>query len=105
MPWQNIDVEDIEMECKQFTRDMRLLDKIVRKWPPYLHITVILKNWSASLRSITELQNSAIKAHHWMELMHITKVRNIFYFPYNVIKSFQSFFFYRLATIIRRIIW
>lgn len=73
-PWLHIDTDDIENECKQFTRDLRTLDKSIRDWTPYLYIVGVLRELVASLRTITELQNPAITERHWMELMHITKV-------------------------------
>ncbi|XP_037811861.1 dynein beta chain, ciliary, partial [Lucilia sericata] len=73
-PWLHIDTDDIENECKQFTRDLRTLDKSIREWSPYLYIVGVLRELVASLRTITELQNPAITERHWMELMHVTKL-------------------------------
>lgn len=73
-PWHNIDTDELETECKKFTRDLRTLDKCVRDWAPYAYIVGILKELMASLRAITELQNPAISERHWLELMQATKV-------------------------------
>lgn len=73
-PWLLIDTDDIENECKQFTRDLRTLDKSIREWAPYLHIVGVLRELVASLRTITELQNPAITERHWLELMQETQV-------------------------------
>ncbi|XP_017492047.1 PREDICTED: dynein beta chain, ciliary-like, partial [Rhagoletis zephyria] len=71
--WHNIDTDELETECKKFTRDLRTLDKCIRDWAPYVYIVDILKELMASLRAITELQNPAISERHWLELMQATK--------------------------------
>ncbi|KAH8382612.1 hypothetical protein KR009_004377 [Drosophila setifemur] len=73
-PWLLIDTDEMEHECKKFTRDLRTLDKCIRDWAPYVHIVAVLRELVASLRAITELQNPAITERHWMELMHLTKL-------------------------------
>uniref|UniRef100_A0A1I8PY36 AAA+ ATPase domain-containing protein n=1 Tax=Stomoxys calcitrans TaxID=35570 RepID=A0A1I8PY36_STOCA len=73
-PWLLIDTDDIENECKQFTRDLRTLDKSIREWAPYLYIVGVLRELVASLRTITELQNPAITERHWLELMQETQL-------------------------------
>ncbi|XP_068157565.1 LOW QUALITY PROTEIN: dynein beta chain, ciliary [Drosophila tropicalis] len=74
-PWLLIDTDDMEHECKKFTRDLRTLDKCIREWQPYVYIVGVLRELVASLRAITELQNSAITERHWLELMQLTKIR------------------------------
>ncbi|XP_039431337.1 dynein beta chain, ciliary-like isoform X4 [Culex pipiens pallens] len=74
-PWKKIDVEAMEVECKNYGKQIRLLDKDMRGWNPYTHVEAVLKNLLTSLRAITELQNPAIRERHWIELMHATKVR------------------------------
>ncbi|XP_030369376.1 dynein beta chain, ciliary [Scaptodrosophila lebanonensis] len=73
-PWLHIDTDDMEHECKKFTRDLRTLDKSIRDWAPYVYIVGVLRELVASLRAITELQNPAITERHWLELMQLTKV-------------------------------
>ncbi|ALC45571.1 CG41497 [Drosophila busckii] len=73
-PWLHIDTDDVEHECKKFTRDLRTLDKCIRDWAPYVHIVGVLRELVASLRAITELQNPAITDRHWLELMQLTKL-------------------------------
>ncbi|XP_053970080.1 dynein beta chain, ciliary [Anastrepha ludens] len=73
-PWYSIDTDELETECKKFTRDLRTLDKCIRDWAPYAYIVDILKELMASLRAITELQNPAISERHWLELMQATKL-------------------------------
>ncbi|XP_055624132.1 dynein beta chain, ciliary-like isoform X2 [Toxorhynchites rutilus septentrionalis] len=74
-PWKKIDVEAMEMECKNYGKQIRQLDKDMRTWNPYVHVEAVLKNLLTSLRAITELQNPAIRERHWIELMQATKVR------------------------------
>ncbi|XP_037943923.1 dynein beta chain, ciliary-like [Teleopsis dalmanni] len=73
-PWQAIDTDEVDAECKKFTRDLRTLDKSIRDWEPYTYIVGVLKDLVASLRAITELQNPAITERHWMGLMQLTKM-------------------------------
>ena len=73
-PWKKIDVEDMENECKRFTKEMRSFEKETKLLKPYLETESIIKNLLTSLRAITELQNPAIRERHWAELMHATKV-------------------------------
>lgn len=69
-----LDVEDMEQDCKKFTKDVRSLGKNVRQWQLFLHVEQLLKNLQTSLRAITELQNTAIRDRHWSELMQSTGV-------------------------------
>lgn len=74
--WKRLDVEEIEQQCKRFSKDIRSLGKLIRMWKPFLYIEKVLRNLVTSLRAITELQNTAIKDRHWLELMKSTGVRN-----------------------------
>lgn len=73
--WLKLDIDDIENYCKQFTRDLRSLDKGIRDWAPYLYIIRLLKELNSSFRTVTELQNPALTERHWMEMMTELKVR------------------------------
>ncbi|XP_011494831.1 PREDICTED: dynein beta chain, ciliary-like [Ceratosolen solmsi marchali] len=73
--WKKLDIEGIDIECKKFTRELRLLDKEVKSWELYRFIENQLRNMMSSLRSVSELQNSAIKERHWQQLMAETKVK------------------------------
>lgn len=33
-PWRQINVDDMEMECKRFSKELRALDKEARSWTP-----------------------------------------------------------------------
>ena len=76
-PWKKINVEDMETECKRFSKDMRNFDKEMKLFKPYLETEAMIKNLLTSLRAITELQNPAIRDRHWNELMQATKVRTL----------------------------
>lgn len=73
-PWRKIDVENMDIECKKFAKDVRLLDKEMRGWDTYLMLESTVKNMLTSLRAVGELQNSAIRERHWIQLMASTKV-------------------------------
>lgn len=72
--WKRLDVEEIEQQCKRFSKDIRSLGKLIREWKPFVYIERVLRNLVTSLRAITELQNTAIKDRHWLELMKLTGV-------------------------------
>lgn len=73
-PWKKINVEDMETECKRFSKDMRNFDRDMKTLKPYIETEAMIKNLLTSLRAITELQNPAIRERHWTELMVATKV-------------------------------
>ncbi|CAN9508871.1 unnamed protein product [Ophioblennius macclurei] len=74
-PWREINVEDMELECKRFSKDIRGLDKEVRAWEAFTGLDSRVKNLLVSLRAVAELQNPAIRARHWHQLMAATGVR------------------------------
>ena len=73
--WKKLDVEEIEQQCKKFSKEVRILGKAMRNWEPFVYIEKMLRDLVTSLRAITELQNSAIRDRHWLELMRATGVR------------------------------
>lgn len=76
-PWRKIDVENMDIECKKFAKDIRLLDREMRGWDTYLMLESTVKNMLTSLRAVGELQNPAIRERHWIQLMASTKVSAI----------------------------
>lgn len=72
--WQEINVEQMEMDCKKFAKDIRSLDKEMRAWDGYNGVDATVKNMLTSLRAVSELQNPAIRDRHWQQLMQATKV-------------------------------
>uniref|UniRef100_A0A8B9HS49 Dynein, axonemal, heavy chain 9 n=1 Tax=Astyanax mexicanus TaxID=7994 RepID=A0A8B9HS49_ASTMX len=74
-PWREINVEEMELECKRFSKELRLLDKEARVWDAFCGLDSTVKNTLTSLRAIAELQNPAIRPRHWQQLMTATGVR------------------------------
>ncbi|KAJ8736094.1 hypothetical protein PYW08_006750 [Mythimna loreyi] len=72
-PWRKIDVENMDIECKKFAKEIRLLDKEMRGWDTYISLEATVKNMLTSLRAVGELQNPAIRERHWDQLMSTTK--------------------------------
>jgi len=64
----------MDIECKKFAKDVRLLDKEMRTWDTYIQLEATVKNMLTSLRAVGELQNPAIRERHWHQLMTSTKV-------------------------------
>ena len=73
--WTNIDVENMDMECKKFAKDIRGFDKEMREWNLFKGLETTVKNMLTSLRAVGELQNPAIRERHWEQLVMATKVR------------------------------
>ena len=72
--WAEINVEQMEMDCKKFAKDIRSLDKEMRAWDTYAGVEGTVKNMLTSLRAVAELQNPAIRDRHWHQLMQATGV-------------------------------
>ena len=72
--WSDINVENMELECKKFVKDIRGLDKEMRAWDAFSGLESSVKNMVTSLRAVGELQNQAIRDRHWEELMQATQV-------------------------------
>ncbi len=73
--WSDINVENMEMDCKKFVKDIRSLDKEMRAWNAFTGMDSTVKNMVTSLRAVGELQNQAIRDRHWEQLMQATKVQ------------------------------
>ncbi len=76
-PWLDINVEQMDMDCKKFAKDIRALDKEMRAWDTYNGVEATVKNMLTSLRAVSELQNPAIRDRHWAQLMQATGVSNM----------------------------
>ncbi|NXU59271.1 DYH17 protein, partial [Turnix velox] len=72
--WKDINVEQMDIDCKKFAKDIRSLDKEMRSWDAFTGLDNTVKNMITSLRAVNELQNPAIRDRHWQELMQATKV-------------------------------
>ncbi|BFZ02963.1 hypothetical protein BsWGS_06002 [Bradybaena similaris] len=74
-PWKEINVEQMDLDCKKFAKDIRTLDKEMRSWDVFTGVENVVKNMLTSLRAVNELQNPAIRDRHWQQLMVATKVK------------------------------
>ncbi|XP_009868856.1 PREDICTED: dynein heavy chain 17, axonemal-like, partial [Apaloderma vittatum] len=72
--WKDINVEQMDMDCKKFAKDIRSLGKEMRSWDAFTGLDNSVKNMITSLRAVNELQSPAIRNRHWQELMQATKV-------------------------------
>ncbi|XP_059474542.1 dynein beta chain, ciliary-like isoform X3 [Neocloeon triangulifer] len=73
-PWKKIDVENMDIDCKKFAKEIKMMDKEVRQCDAYLEVEATVRNMITSLRAVAELQNPAIRERHWHQLMAATKV-------------------------------
>uniref|UniRef100_H2ZKA8 AAA+ ATPase domain-containing protein n=1 Tax=Ciona savignyi TaxID=51511 RepID=H2ZKA8_CIOSA len=73
--WADINVEQMDIDCKRFAKDIRTLDKEARAWDVFGGLDSLVKNMITSLRAVGDLQNPAIRDRHWHELMQAAKVR------------------------------
>ncbi|XP_023241616.1 dynein beta chain, ciliary-like, partial [Centruroides sculpturatus] len=74
-PWLKVVVEDMDLECKKFNKEIRFMDKEIKGWDVYKDLEAKIKNMMISLRAVGELQNPAIRERHWFQLMTATKVK------------------------------
>ncbi|XP_042314347.1 dynein axonemal heavy chain 11-like [Sceloporus undulatus] len=72
--WKQINVEQMDVDLRRFTKDMKTLDKEVRIWDLYIGLESTVKNLLISLRAVNELQNVAVRERHWEQLMAATGV-------------------------------
>ncbi|GAB1599188.1 dynein beta chain, ciliary [Argonauta hians] len=72
--WLDIDVDQMDIDCKLFSKDIRQLDKEMRAWDVYSGAESTVKNMLTSLRAVGELQNKAIRDRHWQQLMQATNL-------------------------------
>ncbi|XP_074463654.1 dynein axonemal heavy chain 9 isoform X3 [Larus michahellis] len=73
--WVGINVENMDLECKKFAREIRNLDKETRAWDAFTGLDSKVKNMLTALKAVAELQNPAIRERHWNQLMQMTGVR------------------------------
>lgn len=64
----------MDIECKKFAKEIKMLDKDMRTWDTYMGLESTVKNTLTSLKAVGELQNPAIRERHWDQLMKSTKV-------------------------------
>ncbi|KAM6297516.1 dynein axonemal heavy chain 9 [Aegotheles albertisi] len=73
--WVEINVENMDLECKKFAREIRNLDKEMRAWDAFTGLDSKVKNMLTALKAVAELQNPAIRERHWNQLMQMTGVQ------------------------------
>uniref|UniRef100_A0A452UEG0 Dynein axonemal heavy chain 17 n=1 Tax=Ursus maritimus TaxID=29073 RepID=A0A452UEG0_URSMA len=73
--WKDINVEQMDIDCKKFAKDVRSLDKEMKSWDAFVGLDSTVKSMIASLRAASELQNPAIRDRHWQQLMQATQVK------------------------------
>ncbi|NXL65574.1 DYH9 protein, partial [Chordeiles acutipennis] len=73
--WVDINVENMDLECKKFAREVRNLDKEMRAWDAFTGLDSKVMNMVTALKAVAELQNPAIRERHWNQLMQMTGVR------------------------------
>ncbi|NXU74079.1 DYH9 protein, partial [Oreotrochilus melanogaster] len=73
--WVDINVDNMDLECKKFAREIRNLDKEMRAWDAFTGLDSKVKNMLTALKAVAELQNPAIRERHWNQLMQMTGVR------------------------------
>lgn len=73
--WVDINVENMDLECKKFAREIRNLDKEMRAWDAFSGLDSKVRNMLTALKAVAELQNPAIRERHWNQLMQVTGVR------------------------------
>ncbi|XP_036766314.2 dynein axonemal heavy chain 17 [Manis pentadactyla] len=73
--WKDINVEQMDIDCKKFAKDIRSLDKETKTWDAFMGLDNTVKNMITSLRAVSELQNPAIRDRHWQQLMQATQVK------------------------------
>lgn len=72
--WKGINVEQMDIDCKKFAKDVRSLDKEMKAWDAFVGLDSTVRNMITSLRAVSELQNPAIRDRHWQQLMQATQV-------------------------------
>lgn len=75
--WKEVNIESIDQELRQtyLNKELRSLSKECNQWNAYHGIEKEVKNLVASLRSVGEFRNNAIRSRHWEELMKETGVQ------------------------------
>nr|XP_031541762.1 dynein heavy chain 17, axonemal [Vicugna pacos] len=73
--WRDINVEQMDIDCKKFAKDVRSLDKEMKSWDAFVGLDNTVKNMITSLRAVSELQNPATRDRHWQQLMQATQVK------------------------------
>ena len=74
-PWKSVNVEDMDMQAKNFAKNIRTVDKEARAWDAYTGGEGEVKNMITSLRAVSLLQSPCIRDRHWQQVMQTTGVK------------------------------
>jgi dynein heavy chain len=102
--WQNINVENMDLECKRMAKEVKALDKDVKGWEIFNHLEATIRNMISSLKSVAELQNPSIRERHWEELMQATKVMKSYLFTFTFCNLHSSNVIIRNFIILSRLL-
>jgi len=92
--WREINVEQMDIDCNRFGKNIKLLDKEVRTWHVYTGAESTVRNMMTSLKAVTELQNPAIRERHWQQLMNATGVQRCYFFVVADFAVLLMFFYF-----------
>ncbi|KAG1655362.1 Dynein beta chain, ciliary [Nymphon striatum] len=67
--WVNADVDLIEKECRTFSKSLKSMDNAVKSWNLFINIEEKLSHLVKLVRVIGDLQNQAVKARHWEQVI------------------------------------
>ncbi|CAG7820039.1 unnamed protein product, partial [Allacma fusca] len=73
-PWQDINAEEMDLECKRMAKEVKAMDKDVKNWVLFARLEANIRIVISSLKSVSELQNPSIKDRHWEELLSSTNI-------------------------------
>ncbi|KXS10801.1 hypothetical protein M427DRAFT_103173 [Gonapodya prolifera JEL478] len=72
--WQQIDPDNMEGVCREFSKELRKMDKEIKGWDAFTGLDQMVKDMITSLRAVGELRSNAIRERHWKQLMKTTGV-------------------------------
>jgi dynein heavy chain len=72
--WTTIDIDAMDIRCRDLTKDLRKMDKEMKVWDVYIGLDQMVKDMITSLRAVGELRSKAIRDRHWKQLMVTTGV-------------------------------
>jgi len=72
--WTEIDPDVMEQTCREFSKELRKMDKEIKSWNVYTGVDQHVKDMITSLRAVGELRSNAIRERHWKQLMKKTGV-------------------------------
>ncbi|KAL0242811.1 hypothetical protein GEMRC1_005374 [Eukaryota sp. GEM-RC1] len=70
--WRRINTDTMEMDTKNFNKDLRLLKKEVRGYDAYTGLSDLLTNFLNTVPLIADLRNDSMRKRHWKEISRLT---------------------------------